>query len=147
MSSMEQVCPGHSRGRSCHICVADGTHQAAMETKAAAKAAAKATKAAAKAAKAGKKPTAGGGGAGKGGGDGVGAAVVAAPTAAAVQLREMFDVYYTCSPFGPNLPRVDSSRGEFLVAAQPISDESLAAGILPGDIVSMVNGHDVATLT
>ena len=58
-----------------------------------------------------------------------------------------FDVTYTRSPIGLNLPRVDPSAGQFPVAALPISAESLAAGIAPGDTICAVNGLDVRTLT
>ena len=58
-----------------------------------------------------------------------------------------FDVLYTRSPIGMNLPCVDPSAGQFPVASLPITAESSAAGILPGDTICAVNGQDVRTMT
>ena len=58
-----------------------------------------------------------------------------------------FDVTYTRSPIGLNLPRVDPTSGQFPVASEPITAESSAAGIIPGDTICAVNGLDVRTMT
>ena len=58
-----------------------------------------------------------------------------------------FDVTYTRSPNGLSLPRVDPTSGQFPVVSKPITAESLAAGIVPGDTICAVNGLDVRTMT
>jgi hypothetical protein len=58
-----------------------------------------------------------------------------------------FDVTYTRSPIGLNLPCVDPTSGQFPVASEPITAESSAVGIIPGDTICAVNGLDVRTMT
>ena len=69
------------------------------------------------------------------------------PHVAATFTTSAFDVLYTRSPIGMNLPCVDPTDGTFPVVALPITAQSSAAGIIPGDTICSVNGQDVRTMT